>query len=50
MPTNTTDETVQTLNIVKEIEIAAPIAIAFDAVLAELGPPDRKCLTAPRSR
>jgi uncharacterized protein YndB with AHSA1/START domain len=34
----TAQETFQTINIVKEIEIAAPIEIAWDAVLAELGP------------
>jgi uncharacterized protein YndB with AHSA1/START domain len=32
------EETIQLLNIVKEIEIAAPIEIAFEAVLTEMGP------------
>lgn len=40
MPTGTTvnQETVSTLTIQQEIEIAAPIEIAFDSVLALLGP------------
>jgi uncharacterized protein YndB with AHSA1/START domain len=33
-----TDETIHTVNIAKEIEIAAPIDITFQAVLGELGP------------
>lgn len=32
------EETIQLLNIVKEIEIAAPLEISFEALLAELGP------------
>jgi len=35
------EETIRTLNIRKDIEIAAPIEIAFEAVLAELGPEGR---------
>jgi uncharacterized protein YndB with AHSA1/START domain len=38
MATNTADQAVQVLNILKEIEIDAPVEIAFEAVLAELGP------------
>lgn len=39
MTTNAIDqEPVHTLNIRKQIEIAAPIEAAFEAVLAELGP------------
>jgi len=33
-----TEETVHTLNILKEVEISAPIEIAFEAILDELGP------------
>ena len=36
--TTTTDEAIHTLNIVKETQIAAPIDISFEALLAELGP------------
>jgi hypothetical protein len=36
--TSTTDETVHTLDIRKEIAVAAPLEITFEAVLAELGP------------
>jgi len=38
MSTTVTSPPIQSLEIVKEIEIAAPIAIAFEAVLEELGP------------
>lgn len=38
MPTTTEQETIQTMAIVREIEVAAPIEIAFQAVLDELGP------------
>jgi hypothetical protein len=38
MTTATVDQEMQTLHIVKEIEIAAPLEIAFAAVLEELGP------------
>lgn len=38
MPTATTDETIQTLCLTRELDIAAPIDITFHAVLAELGP------------
>ena len=33
-----TDETIHTLHVMKEIQIAAPMEIAFQAVLEELGP------------
>lgn len=33
-----TEETIHTINIVKEVRIAAPIEVAFEAVLDELGP------------
>lgn len=32
------EETLQTLNITREVQIAAPVEIAFEAILAELGP------------
>lgn len=38
MLTTAADETIHTLNILKEIDIAAPIGVAFQAVLEELGP------------
>jgi uncharacterized protein YndB with AHSA1/START domain len=38
MTATMTEQAVQTLNIVKDISIAAPIEVAFDALLAELGP------------
>jgi PhnB protein len=38
MLTNTVEEAIETLNICKEVEIAAPIDISFQAVLEELGP------------
>jgi uncharacterized protein YndB with AHSA1/START domain len=38
MPTQVVEETVQTIRICQEIEIAAPIDIAFEAILAEAGP------------
>ena len=38
MRPSTTEEAIQTLNISKEVEIAAPIDVAFDALLEELGP------------
>jgi len=38
MLTNTTDQEIHTLNVCQEVNIAAPIEVAFDAVLAELGP------------
>src|SRR6478672_7330207 len=38
MATNVLEQDVQTLNIVKEISIAAPLAIAYEALLEELGP------------
>lgn len=33
-----TEESVQTFNIVKDVSIAAPIEVAFESLLAELGP------------
>jgi uncharacterized protein YndB with AHSA1/START domain len=38
MQTSTMDEAIPTLHISKEIEIAAPINLAFAALLEELGP------------
>lgn len=38
MATNLADQEMQTVDILKEIEIAAPIDIAFEALLEELGP------------
>ena len=38
MSTSLVEREIQTIDIVKEIEIAAPIEIAFEAVLEELGP------------
>jgi hypothetical protein len=38
MHTTTPDETIYTLSIRKEVQIAAPIDIAFEAMLDELGP------------
>ncbi len=38
MVTSTVNETIQTLRVAKEIFIAAPIDIAFEAMLEELGP------------
>lgn len=38
MATNLAEQEIQSINILKDIEIAAPLEIAFEAVLAELGP------------
>jgi uncharacterized protein YndB with AHSA1/START domain len=38
MHANATDQEIQTIHIVKEIDIAAPIDIAFEAVLDQMGP------------
>jgi Activator of Hsp90 ATPase homolog 1-like protein len=38
MAMNMTEQGIQNINIVKEIEIGAPIEIAFEALLEELGP------------
>lgn len=38
MATTTMEEAVQTLSILKETEIAAPVEISFEALLEELGP------------
>ena len=38
MPAIETEETVQTINILKETDIAAPVDAAFQAILEEIGP------------
>lgn len=38
MIVNTIDQAINTLNISKDVQIAAPITIAFEALLEELGP------------
>ena len=38
MPTETAEQSTQTINIVRDIFIAAPIDIAFEAALEEMGP------------
>jgi uncharacterized protein YndB with AHSA1/START domain len=38
MATNIAEQEIQTINILKDIEIAAPLEITFAAVLEELGP------------
>ncbi len=38
MPTNTAEQTVQTLEIVKDEEIAAPMEIVFETLLEQMGP------------
>jgi len=38
MVANTTEETIHTLHICKEIQVASPVATVFDALLQELGP------------
>jgi hypothetical protein len=38
MATNIAEQDLRTINVLKEIEIAAPSEIAFEAVLEELGP------------
>jgi len=38
MPTSLSEQTIQTLEVVKEEEIAAPIDIVFEAVLEQMGP------------
>jgi hypothetical protein len=38
MATNIAEPTIQTINILKEIEIAAPLEVAFAALLEEVGP------------
>lgn len=38
MVATNSEETIYTIHIAKEIQIAAPIEIAFEALLAELGP------------
>jgi len=38
MPATATEESVQTINIVREIDIAAPADAAFQAILDEIGP------------
>ena len=34
----TVDESIHSMNVVKEIEIAAPVDIVFESVLEEMGP------------
>jgi len=38
MPTSTAEQAISSLNVVKEIDIDAPIAVAFAAMLEQLGP------------
>ena len=38
MPSTVNHETVQTLSVVREIEIAAPLDVSFEAILEQLGP------------
>ncbi len=38
MPTNTAEQTIQTLEIIKEEEIAAPIDVVFETILEQTGP------------
>src|SRR6266481_10184093 len=38
MATGVIEQDIRTINIVKEIEIAAPLEIAFEAMLEEIGP------------
>ena len=38
MPTNAAEQENRTIEILKEIEIAAPVEIAFEALLEQLGP------------
>jgi uncharacterized protein YndB with AHSA1/START domain len=38
MPNNVAEQTIQTLEIVKEEEIAAPIDIVFETILEQMGP------------
>jgi hypothetical protein len=38
MPTTTAEQAIPTIDICKEVEIAAPIDIAFEAILEQLGP------------
>ena len=38
MATNKADESIHTMNVLKEIQIAAPVEVAFEALLAEIGP------------
>ena len=38
MPTSTAEQAISSLNVVKEIDIDAPITVAFAAMLEQLGP------------
>jgi uncharacterized protein YndB with AHSA1/START domain len=38
MPANTAEQTVQTFEIIKEEQIAAPIDVVFEAILEQMGP------------
>ena len=42
MAVTTVDESIHSMNVVKEIEIAAPVDIVFESVLEELGPGGNK--------
>lgn len=38
MPTNTAEQTIQTLEIIKDEKIAAPIDVVFETILEQMGP------------
>jgi uncharacterized protein YndB with AHSA1/START domain len=38
MPTNTAEQTIHTLEIIKDEEIAAPIDVVFETILEQMGP------------
>ncbi|HEY6376016.1 MAG TPA: SRPBCC domain-containing protein, partial [Edaphobacter sp.] len=38
MPNNVAEQTIQTMEILKEEEIAAPIDIVFETILEQMGP------------
>ena len=38
MQTNTMEQTISSLNICKEVDIDAPLAAAFEALLEQMGP------------
>lgn len=38
MPTNVAEQTIQTLEIIKDEEIAAPIDVVFETILEQMGP------------
>ncbi len=47
MPNNVAEQTIQTLEIVKEEEIAAPIDIVFETILEQMGPYNEAPETGP---